>query len=84
MTLPSSQTALAGLALIMLSVLGGLLVFHAVPTTNQTMLATIVGALAGALTVAGGQKLADKLSTTTTGDNAVITPNPTPPKEPTP
>jgi hypothetical protein len=72
-TLPSSQSALAGLALIMLSALGAALIFHAVPQVNQTMLATIVGALAGALTVGGGQKLADRI-TSSSGPNATIQP----------
>jgi hypothetical protein len=62
MTPPSAQTVLAAAALLILGILGALLVFHSVPPANATLLATIVGALAGALTVAGGSKLADKLA----------------------
>lgn len=73
MTPPSSQSALAGIALVILGVLGGCLVFQVVPAQNATLLGMIVGALAGALTVSGSQKIADKL-TTSSGDNATIQP----------
>jgi outer membrane lipoprotein SlyB len=72
MTLPTAQTVLAMLALAILGILGGIMAFVPVPASNATLLATIVGALAGALTVAGGQKLADKI-TSSTGSNATIT-----------
>ncbi|MHB8529728.1 MAG: hypothetical protein ACYC8V_09495 [Caulobacteraceae bacterium] len=78
MSPPSSQATLAALALVILGALGGVMTFTSVPAANQTLLATIVGALAGALTVAGGGKLADKF-TQSTGANPVIqadAPNP--------
>jgi len=61
---PNSQTCLAIASLIILGALGGVMAFVPVPAANTTLLATIVGALAGALTVAGGSKLADKLTQT--------------------
>ena len=69
---PSSQTALAGVALIVLGGLGAGLEFMPIPASNSTLLAAIIGALAGALTVAGGSKIADKL-TTSNGPDATIT-----------
>ena len=79
MTTPSAQSALAGIALVILGVLGGCMVFTTIPAQNSTLLGMIVGALAGALTVSGGQKIADHL-TSSTGANATIetTPGPTP------
>jgi hypothetical protein len=74
---PSSvswQSWLALGALAALTLFGALLVFQSVPAANQTIFATIVGALAGALTVAGGGKLADKI-TNASGDNPTIQPD---------
>ena len=68
---PSAQTALAGIALVILGVLGGCMVFTTIPAQNSTLLGMIVGALAGALTVGGGQKIAEHL-TSSTGPNATI------------
>lgn len=54
---PNLQAALAVAALITLGVLGCALIFHAVPQDNRELLATIVGAIAGALTMGGAVKL---------------------------
>lgn len=84
MTLPSSQGLLAGTALLGLILLGGVMIFVPVPPANATLVATAIGALASTATIVGGQKLADKL-TTSTGPNATIQPEastPQPQKEP--
>ena len=49
-------------ALLILGGLGAGALFQPIPAANATSFATIVGALAGALTVAGGQKVAERLS----------------------
>lgn len=54
---PNLQAALAVAALLVLGALGGALVFHAVPQENRELLSTIVGAVAGALTMGGAVKL---------------------------
>jgi hypothetical protein len=46
----STQTLLSVLAMIALGVLGGLLVYQAVPPTNVQLLTFILGAIAGAVT----------------------------------
>lgn len=76
---PSAQAVLAGLAIVGLGVLGTLMVFMPVPGSNTTLLATIVGAMAGALTVSAGGKIADKI-TSSSGPNAVVQPDATPPQ----
>jgi hypothetical protein len=63
----SGEQTIAGLALIGLVGLGAILVFFPLPPSNATILATIVGALAGALTVAGGKKFADAITSTGSG-----------------
>lgn len=60
MTAASSQAFLAGIALMILGILGGCLAILPVPTVNSTLLGMIVGALAGALTVGGTSKTTDK------------------------
>ena len=46
----STQTVLSVLAMIALGVLGGLLVYRAVPAANVQLLTFILGAIAGAVT----------------------------------
>lgn len=57
-----AQVAIAVLALALLGGLGYALIFHEVPQANREELATIVGAIAGALTVGGAVKLMSKPS----------------------
>jgi hypothetical protein len=66
----SSQTALAGLALVGLIGLSFAFAFHKVPTENHDFMIFTLGALAGAITVGGG-KLADKI-TSSSGPDATI------------
>lgn len=70
---PSMQEVLAGLALLILGCLGGAMMVLPIPSSNATSLTFILGALAGALTVTGGNKIADKL-TTSSGPDATINP----------
>lgn len=72
------QAILAGMALLILGVLGFALVCHAVPTDNRELLSMIIGAIAGGLVVGGGQKLADKI-TAPNGMTANVSADPTPP-----
>jgi outer membrane lipoprotein SlyB len=55
----STQTALSVLAMIALGVLGGLLVYQAVPPANVQLLTFILGAIAGAVTGGAAVKAAD-------------------------
>lgn len=57
---PMVQAGLALAALLILGALGGALIFHAVPQENREMLSTIVGAIAGALTMGAAVKLTAK------------------------
>lgn len=57
---PNLQAGLAVVALLALALLGGALIVHAVPEPNRELLATIVGAIAGALTMGGAMKLVHK------------------------
>ena len=59
MALPSTQTVLSVLAMIALGVLGGLLVYQAVPPANVQLLTFILGAIAGAVTGGAAVKAAD-------------------------
>lgn len=68
---PTGQTALAMVALLIMGAIALAMVFTAVPPPNHDYMLIMLGALAGALTVTGGQKLADKL-TTSTGPGANI------------
>jgi outer membrane lipoprotein SlyB len=54
----STQTVLSVLAMIALGVLGGLLVYHAVPQANVQLLTFILGAIAGAVTGGAAVKAA--------------------------
>lgn len=74
MTIPSSQAFLAGAALLIMGVLGGIMMYEPIPAVNATSVTFILGALAGALTVGPGVKLADKL-TQSSGPNAVVQPD---------
>ncbi len=65
---PTAQTALATLALVIMGILSVALVFHEVPQANQQLVTFALGAISGALTVGGGQKVAEKLSSTQSGD----------------
>ena len=59
--IPPTRTVLAVLAMLIIGVLAGLLVFHAVPAENKELVTFALGALSGALTVGGGPKLAEKI-----------------------
>ena len=52
-----AQVVLTGIALGALGVIGGLLVYQAVPQNNQQLLGVVLGALAGALTTAISGKI---------------------------
>ena len=69
----TGEQIIAGLALIGLIILGHVLIFQQLPQNNATILATIVGALAGAVTVSAGKKAADKINST--GPGGTITTN---------
>ncbi len=58
-----SQTILAGLALALVGILTGCLIFHAVPQGNQQLVTFALGGLIGALTAGGASKLAEKIGT---------------------
>jgi len=73
-TLPSAQAFLAGAALFIMGALALIMAFHPVPQINHDYLIFILGGLAGALTVGGGAKLADKI-TTSNGPDATIQPD---------
>ena len=59
--IPQAQTALTLLAMLIIGVLAGLLVFHAAPAENKELVTFALGALSGALTVGGGPKLAERI-----------------------
>jgi hypothetical protein len=63
MPLPTAQTLLAAGALIIMGALAGGMLFIPIPAVNATSMTFILGALAGALTVSGSSKIADKLTT---------------------
>jgi hypothetical protein len=58
---PTFQEALAGAALVILGGLGFMLMFVSIPQANSTSFTFILGALSGAITTAGGQKVATAL-----------------------
>lgn len=60
---PQMQGVLAGVALVLLGVLTGCLIFVPVPQGNQQLVTFALGALSGALTVSGGRQIADKIGT---------------------
>ena len=70
--MPNASTILAGLALVSMSALATCLIFHAVPQPNQQLVTFALGAISGALTVGGANKVADKI-TNSSGPNAVVT-----------
>jgi xanthosine utilization system XapX-like protein len=74
MNMPNSQTILAAGALLILGALAGAMMLLPIPAPNATSLTFILGALAGALTVSGGSKIADKL-TQSSGPGATIQPD---------
>jgi hypothetical protein len=55
------EMLLSGLALIFLGVLGGLMLFVPIPKDNAQSVTFVLGALAGAVTMAGGTKVAKAL-----------------------
>ena len=54
---PQSQAVLAAIALIMLGILTGCMVFAPVPQGNQQLVTFALGALSGALTFSGAAKI---------------------------
>lgn len=80
MTRIDLQTALACLALIIMGCLSAALIFYPVPTNNMQLVTFALGAISGALTVGGGAKVADHL---TSGGPTTIN-NPTPGGDPAP
>ena len=63
----NAQTALAGIALILMGIIAGALIFHTVPQANQQLVTFALGAISGALTVGGSGKVAEKLTTAGAG-----------------
>ena len=59
--IPQAQTVLTLLAMLIIGVLAGLLVFHAVPAENKELVTFALGALSGALTLGGAPKLAERI-----------------------
>lgn len=68
---PSADTVSAWIALLVLAVLAFLLVFNPVPLSNKELITFVLGAISGALTMGGGRKVADKI-TTSNGPDATI------------
>lgn len=62
--LPASQPVLAGTALIIVGVLTAFLIFFPVPQGNQQLVTFALGAISGALTVSGGQKVVSAFNST--------------------
>lgn len=60
----TAQELLAGFALLILGGLAGGMLFVPIPAANATSLTFVLGALSGALTVSGGQKIAAALTST--------------------
>jgi len=75
---PTAQETLAIIALLILGGLGAGLLYVPIPPSNATTIAVIVGALASAITIAGGQKLADRLTQSTGPDATITTESPKP------
>jgi len=61
------------MALAILGLLVGMLVFHAVPRENQQIVTFIAGAISGAITVGGGSRVAGRLNQTVTTPNGDTT-----------
>jgi hypothetical protein len=64
----NAQTIVAGIALVGVIVLSILFVIHPVPEQNHDYLVFTLGALAGAITVAGGSRMADQITNKPRGD----------------
>jgi outer membrane lipoprotein SlyB len=77
----TAQEILAGVALVIMGAISGALIIHAVPQGNMQLITFALGAISGALTVSGGSKIADKL-TTSTGPGATIQADAPPPATP--
>lgn len=56
--LPQAQTVLAGIAMMILGVMGIIMEFFRVPEGNNDHITYVLGALSGALTVGGVSKVA--------------------------
>ncbi len=67
----NAQTLLAGLAMIFVGAMGLLMIWHSVPPANHDFLVFILGALSGALTVGGANKIADRVTNTQGGDATI-------------
>lgn len=67
MTPPSASTILACLALLIMGIVTVALIFFAVPPGNSQLVTFSLGAIAGALTVGGANKVADKITNSTSG-----------------
>jgi len=63
----NAQTVLAGIALILMGILAGALIFYPVPQDNQQLVTFALGAISGALTVGGSAKVAERLTTAGAG-----------------
>ncbi|HEY5409336.1 MAG TPA: hypothetical protein VIJ94_01290 [Caulobacteraceae bacterium] len=58
---PQAQAVLAAIALIMLGILTGCMVFAPVPQGNQQLVTFALGALSGALTFSGAGRITGKV-----------------------
>jgi len=67
------ELLLSGIALIFLGVLGGMMLFVPIPQSNEQSVTFILGALAGAITMAGGNKITKAVG----GGNATSGPDQT-------
>lgn len=76
----TGEQFLALVAIIALTSLGHVLAEVSMPPTNSTIVGMIVGAMATAVTIAGGKKIAD---TVKSGDTTINTGD-QPPSPPTP
>ena len=65
------ELLLSAVALVFLGVLGGMMLFFPIPKDNAQSVTFVLGALAGAVTMAGGTKVAKALGggDATTGSN---------------
>lgn len=70
----NAHNVLAGAALAVIGVLAFVLVFFPVPQVNKDLIIYCLGALSGALTLSGANKIADKI-TNSNGPNALVQPD---------
>lgn len=75
---PTASEVLSALALLTIALLSILLVFHSPEPTSKELLLILIGALAGALTVGGGRKIADKITNSSGPDATVMPDSPAP------